>query len=215
MFDIYDLSTYSEIPDAYIVINGEKLYKDSRKTDFVTFKDVTDIILNLEFFFQKRDPTFKISRKGIDDFLNRLYSSNSISNIDKHVKKDWISEDIKAMVDLQGKPLSRERQGKIQIIRESKFETLDSFSEKIKNKIKVILLSCLKKREPKYRIRQELFYNFASLNWDCYDFVDYELSIASTIAYIKDEVYYALPDEKIYFKRFEEIGCCSIVQFYH
>ena len=124
-------------------------------------------------------------------------------------KADWISEDIKAMTDLEGKPLSRERQGKIQVIRDSKFATLNSFSEEIKNKIKEIFLSCLEKREPKYRIRQELFDNFASLNWDCYDFVDYELSIASTIAYIKDEVYNSKSGEKIYFKHFEETNCCS------
>lgn len=209
MFDIYDTSTYSEIPDAYIVINDEKLYKNSDKKDFVTFKDVTDMILNLERFFQKHDPNFKISKQGIDGFLYRLYLSNSETNIDKHHKQDWISDDIKAMVDSKGNPLSRERQGKIQVIRDSKFITLNSFSEEIKNKIKEIFLSCLEKKEPKYRIRQELFYNFASLNWDCYDFVDYELSIASTIAYIKDEIYNSKPDEKVYFKRFEMIGCCS------
>ena len=124
-------------------------------------------------------------------------------------REDWISQDIKAMVDLQGNPLSRERQGKIQVITDSKFTTLNSFSEKTKNKIKEIFLLCLKKREPKYRIKQELFDNFASLNWDCYDFVDYELSVASLIAYIKDEVYSSKPGEKVYFKRFEMDKCCS------
>ena len=130
MFDIYDTSTYSEIPDAYIVINDEKLYKNSDKKDFVTFKDVTDMILNLERFFQKRDPNFRISKQGIESFLNRLYLSNSISNFDKHIKDDWIADDIKLLVDSDGKPLSRERQGKIQVIRETDFTMLNNFSEK-------------------------------------------------------------------------------------
>ena len=208
MFDIYNTSTYSEVPDAYISINGEQIYKNSDKKDFLTIKDITGLILDLEIFFQKKDPSFKMSANGIESFLYRLYSTNSESNINKQVKKDWISDDIKSKVDLEGKPLSRERQGKIQVIRDSKFATLNSFSDEIKNKIKEIFLSCLEKREPKYRIRQELFDNFASLNWDCYDFVDYELNFASSLAYIKDEVYNSKPGEKVYFKRFEQEDCC-------
>ena len=119
------------------------------------------------------------------------------------MENDWISSDIKALVDTNGNPLSRESQGKIQVIKDSNFEMLETFTEEVKNKIKEIFLSCLKKREPKYRIRQELFDNFAYLNWDCYDFVDYELNIADLIVYIKEEVYNTKLGEKVYFKRFE------------
>lgn len=209
MFDIYDSTSYSEIPDAYIVINGEKIYKDSSKKEFVTFKDVTKLILNLENHFQKSNPSFKMSRNGIDDFLYRLFLSNSETNIDNQVKKDWISDDIKAMVDLQGNPLSRERQGKIQVIRDSDFKMIKNFPEETRKKIKDVFISCLKKREPKFRIRQEFFDNFASLNWDYYEFVDYELDTAGTIAYILDEVYNTPENEKVYFKRFEESDCCT------
>ena len=209
MFDIYNTSTYSEIPDAYIVINDEKLYKNSDKKDFVTFKDVTDMILNLERFFQKHDPNFKISKQGIDGFLYRLYLSNSETNIDKHHKQDWISDDIKAIVDSKGNPLSRERQGKIQVIRESEFLLIKDLSEDVRKKIKEIILLCLEKKEPKYRFSQELFYNFGSLNRDWDALVYYELNTAETIAYIKDEVFNSRPNEKVYFKRFEENDCCS------
>ena len=123
-------------------------------------------------------------------------------------REDWISTNIKTLIDPEGKPLSRERQGKIQIIRDSNFSTIDNFSDEIKREIKEIFISCLKKREAKYRIKQELFDNFASLNWDCHNFVDYELSIADSLAYIKDEVYNSNPNEKVYFKRFEEDCCC-------
>lgn len=209
MFDIYNTSTYSEVPEAYISINGEQIYKNSDKQDFFTLKDITSLILDLEIFFQKKDPSFKMSASGIENFLYRLYSTNSESNINKQVKKDWISDDIKSMVDTKGKPLSRERQGKIQVIRESDFSMLEDLSEDVRKKIKNTLLSCLEKREPKYRIIQELFYNFCNLNRDWDALVYYELSIANTIAYIKDEIYNTNPGEKVYFKRFEEIGCCS------
>ena len=170
------------------------------------------MLQSVEQFLRKRNPDFSFSKNGINNFLKCLYENFAPSQIRlqeiKHSRKDWISLDIKLILDLQGNPLSRERQGKIQIIRDSKFATLNSFSDEIKNKIKEIFLSCLEKREPKYRIRQELFDNFASLNWDCYDFVDYELNLASSLAYIKDEVYNSKPGEKVYFKRFEQEDCC-------
>lgn len=202
MFDIYNTDTYSETPDGILTINEEKLYQNSDKKEPITVKQVTELVLDLEQFFKQKDPNFKISKQEIELFLNRLYLLNSESQI----KNDWISADIKLMVDLEGNSLSRERQGKIQVIRDSDFKMLKRFSDEEKKEVKDIFILCLKKREPKYRIRQEFFTKFGS---DLYDFVDYELSIADSIAYIYDEVYNSLPGEKIYFKRFEENDCCS------
>lgn len=121
---------------------------------------------------------------------------------------DWISADIKAMVDLEGKPLSRERQSKIQVLRDSELSMLKDLPEETRQKIKSIFLACLEKRERKHRIIQELFDNFAGLNKDWESFVNYEISAAEIIAYIKDEVLNSR-NEKVYFKRFEPDGCCS------
>lgn len=202
MFDIFNTDTYSETPDSILTINGENLYKDSDKKELITAKHVTEIILNLEKFLKEKNPDFKISKQGIENFLQRLYFLNSESKI----TKDWISTDIKLMVDLEGKFLTRKIQGIIQIIRESDFTMLKNFTKEQKSKIKEIFLSCLIKREPKYRIRQKFFDTFGS---DLYDFVDYELSVADSISYIKEEIYNSQPGEKIYFKRFEETDCCS------
>lgn len=121
------------------------------------------------------------------------------------MKEDWISQDIKAIVDSEGKPFSRERQGRIQAIRESVFSLFKDLPKETKDKIKEIILLCLEKKYPRYRIKQELFDNFASLNMDWDALLCYEFSIADAIAYIKDEVFNSKPDEKIYFKRFEMI----------
>lgn len=202
MFDIYNPNTYDEVPDSILTINGENLYKDSDKKELITAKHVTEIILNLEKFLKEKNPDFKISKQGIENFLQRLYFLNSESKI----TKDWISTDIKLMVDLEGNTLSRKLQGRIQVIQDSNFQMLKTFSEEKKKNVKDIFILCLRKREPKYRIRQEFFTNIGS---DLYDFVDYELSIADSIAYIYDEVYNSIPGEKVYFKRFEEQDCCS------
>ena len=204
MFDIYDTSTYSEAPDAYAIINGEKIKR--KDGTFLTVKELTSFILELENFIKHQyNPSLKLERISIETLLDRISASCNMSEPHQQnqteKKKDWISDDIKAMVDLEGKPLSRERQGKIQVIRESDFSWLKQLPKEKKQEAKKIFLDCLQKRERTYRIKQELFH------WD--DFVDYELSVASTIAYIKDEVYNSRPGEKVYFKRFEESGCCS------
>lgn len=208
MFDIYDTSTYSEAPDGYITYNGEEIIG---RHGAITVKTVTEMILEMEHFFKAKNPEFKMSKEGINDFIGKLYKltlqPKQTEKSESQIRKDWISDDIKAMVDLQGKPLSRSRQGKIQVIRDSKFEMIKHFPEDVRKKIKNIFITCLRKREPKYRIRQEIFYldNATTLNWDCYFFVEYELAIAGSIAYIYDEVYNSMPGEKIYFKRFEQI----------
>lgn len=151
MFDIYDTSTYSEIPDAYIVINDEKLYKNSDKKDFVTFKDVTDMILNLERFFQKHDPNFKISKQGIQGFLNRLYLSNSISNFDKHIK---IQEE-------QNNDTSSPKKSDL-TIKDYNFtiaqkEMIRHISQKDKEKLVDIINFHFQNKEKHYRLQQEIF----------------------------------------------------------
>ncbi|MBQ3642253.1 hypothetical protein II906_10085 [bacterium] len=211
MFDIYNTDTYNEVPDAQLIINDIKV---KNHNGFLTIKEIVAMILELEEYLKYKKPNiqnlnYKISKEKISEFLYNLYLSSSTSQLQNLNKKDWISEDIKAMIDIEGKLLSRKRQGKIQVIRDSEFLLIKQFPEETRKKIKDIFINCLRKREPKYRIRQEIFDNFASLNWDCYDFVDYELSNAETIAYIKDEIYNTNPGEKVYFKRFEEIGCCS------
>lgn len=207
MFDIYDTSTYSEAPDGYITYNGEEIIG---RNGAITVKTVTEMILEVEHFFKKRNPEFKMSKEGINEFIGKIYKltlpPQQTETSPNRIRKDWISEDIKAMVDLQGKPLSRNRQGKIQVIRDSKFAMIKHLPEDIRTKIKEIFLMCLEKREPKYRIQQEIFDNFG-LN--CHDFIDYELDAAGSIAYIYDELYTSEPGEKIYFKRFEPIDCCS------
>ena len=202
MFDIFNTDTYLEAPDGLITLNNERLYKNFDKKEPITVKQVTELILELEHFFKQKNSNFKISKQGIEDFLNRLYLLNS----ENRIKKDWISTDIKLMVDLEGNTLSRKLQGRIQVIQDSNFKMLKTFSEEKKKNVKDIFILCLRKREPKYRIRQEFFTNIGS---DLYDFVDYELSVADSIAYIYDEIYNSIPGEKIYFKRFEEQGCCS------
>lgn len=120
-------------------------------------------------------------------------------------KPDWISDDIKAMVDSEGKPLSRERQCKIQVIRDSDFLTLNKLSEDVKAKVKDIFLDCLGKGFSKSKVKQELYDN---LFMDFYDFVDYEYDCADSIASIKDAVFNSKKG-KNYFKRFEMKDCCS------
>lgn len=203
MFDIYDTSTYSEAPDGYITYNGEEIIG---RHGAITVKTVTEMILEMEHFFKARNPEFKMSKEGINNFIGKLYKltlqPKQTEKTESQIRKDWISDDIKAMVDLQGKPLSRSLQGKIQVIRDSKFEMIKHFPEDIRKKIKEIFLMCLEKREPKYRIQQEIFDNFG-LN--CHDFIEYELSNAETISHIYDELYTSKPGEKVYFKRFEQI----------
>lgn len=206
MFDIYDTSTYSEAPDAYAIINGEKIKR--KDGTFLTVKELTSFILELENFIkQQYNPSLKLERISIETLLDRISASCNMSEPHQQnqteKKKDWISDDIKAMVDLEGKPLSRERQGKIQVIRESNFPLLKDFPEEAKKVIKDTFLSCLEKRERTYRIKQAVLDNPYSLNWDSDYFVEYELGVAGTIASIKDDVYNARPGEKIYFKRFE------------
>ena len=213
MFNIYNPNTYSEILDEeYAEINGETLYNPATKK-YIKLKEVISLLQSTEKYFKSKDPDFKFSKEGINNFLKNLYEQYAPSQIQLRNKiqqnGDWISDDIKAMVDLEGKPLSRERQGKIQVIRDSKFSTIEDLPEETKQKIKKIFLACLERRERKYRIKQELFDNFAGLNRNLDDFVDYELSVAESIAYIKDEVYNSRYEDKIYFKRFVEKGGCS------
>lgn len=73
MFDIYDTSTYSEAPDAYAIINGEKIKR--KDGTFLTVKELTGLILDLENFFKSQDPTFKMSQTGIDNFFDRITPS--------------------------------------------------------------------------------------------------------------------------------------------
>lgn len=124
------------------------------------------------------------------------------------MKEDWISEDIKAMVDPEGNLLSRERQGKIQVIRDSEFVMIKNFPEETRAKIKEIFLNCLQNREPKYRIKQDIFYGIPGLNWDCDDFVEYEYICATDIAYIKDSLMNS-KNEKNYFRRYSECNKCK------
>ena len=169
MFDIYDSSTYSEIPDAYIVINGEKIYKDSGKKEFVTFKQVANLILDLEKYFQKSNPSFKMSRKGIDDFLYRLYLSNSEKNIDKRNKNYNPEENFtpkKSDLILKGYQFTIAQK-----------ELMKHLSQEEKEKLTDMILNHFANKQQKNRLKQDIFDKFAG-KIDNYFFAD--------LCYIKD-----------------------------
>lgn len=150
MFDIYNTETYNEVPDAYIIINDEKLYKDSNKKEFLTFKDVTEFLLNLEKFFQRKDKTFKLSKHGIEGFLERLYLSNSETNIDKN-------NNTKKNLETDLSPKKSDLTIKDYTFTVAQKEMMKYLSQEEKEKLTDIIIAHFDNNEKRYRLKQEIF----------------------------------------------------------
>ena len=163
MFDIYDLSTYNEVPEAYATVNGEKLYKNSDNSEYYTVKEITNVILGLNNYFKNQDPDFVMTKEGIDGFLDRLYLYNSISGRkkleqEKREREKIITEQLKDICnDYSPKKSDLTIKGYSFTIAQK--EMINHLSQEDKEKLVDVILSHFNKQEKRYRLSQEIFDN--------------------------------------------------------
>lgn len=87
MFDIYNPDTYSEVTgDEFIYLNDEPLYNVAEKR-YIKVKEVISLLQSTEDFFKTKDPDFKFSKEGINNFLKNLYKKFAPSQIRQSINE--------------------------------------------------------------------------------------------------------------------------------
>ena len=153
-----------------------------------------------------------LSAESLGIILDRLSKTNSLEAVRKmslsdikakRYDVDWIGDSIKNMKDKFGDVISRERQARIQIAVDSAAQRVTRVSDDIRNNIQQIIIDGIRDKQSKSVVAQNLFDKCASLNRDMQRIADTEIQMATSRAYIKEEVYNTPENEKVYFKRFE------------
>ena len=214
--------SYFDLPDIRIVSKagelkhkGKILYNPStglpiKESDWKKFVSELEKYLNRNY--TGIGEKIVLSAESLGIILDRLSKTNSLEAIrkmslaDLKAKRydvDWISESIKNMKDKFGDVISRERQARIQIAEDSAAQRVTRVKDDIRNNIQQIIIDGIRDKQSKSVVAQNLFDKCASLNRDMQRIADTEVQMATSRAYIKEEVYNTPANEKVYFKRFE------------
>lgn len=137
MFDIYDPSTYSEAPDALPRIYGERLLKDGSENEFITVKELARLILAEKESLQIRNPNACMTKQDIDNFLDKIYLTNSLAG--RKIAKR------KQELDLDKKQKENQLRNRIELIK-WQLNNLDKITRK--NKFNPKLESTYKYAKP-------------------------------------------------------------------
>ena len=213
---------YFDLPDIRIVSKaGELRHKGKILYNPETGKPIQEsewkkFVLELEKFLNRNytgiGEKIVLSAESLGIILDRLSKTNSFEAIRKmslsemkakRYDVDWIGDSIKNMKDKFGDVISRERQARIQIAMDSAAQRVTRVKDDMRNNIQQIIIDGIRDKQSKSVVAQNLFDKCASLNRDMQRIADTEVQMATSRAYIKEEVYNTPENEKVYFKRFE------------
>ena len=218
------LIAYFDLPDIRIVSKagelkhkGKIIYNPSTGIP-IKESDWKKFVVELEKYLNRNytgiGEKIVLSAESLGIILDRLSKTNSMEAIRKmslsEIKAkrydvDWIGESIKNMKDQFGEVINRERQARIQIAVDSAAQRVTKVKDDMRNNIQQIIIDGIRDKQSKSVVAQNLFDKCASLNRDMQRIADTEVQMATSRAYIKEEVYNTPKDEKVYFKRFEMI----------
>lgn len=155
-----------------------------------------------------------LSGECLGRILERLSKTNSLEAIKnmnlnnmsyKGKSFDWISKDVKNMQSVFGESLDRFTQSRIQVAMDSATTRIAKVTDDMRNDIKQVIIDGIKNKQSKAKISQNLFDKCSGLNRDFQRIADTEIQNNANNAYLKEEVYKTPSDEKIYFRRFEQV----------
>jgi hypothetical protein len=213
---------YFDLPDIRIVSKagelkhkGKILYNPSTGLP-IKESEWKQFVVELEKFLNRNytgiGEKIVLSAESLGIILDRLSKTNSFEAIRKmslsemkakRYDVDWIGDSIKNMKDKFGDVISRERQARIQIAIDSAAQRVTRVKDDMRNNIQQIIIDGIRDKQSKSVVAQNLFDKCASLNRDMQRIADTEVQMATSRAYIKEEVYNTPENEKVYFKRFE------------
>lgn len=214
--------SYFDLPDIRIVSKagelkhkGKILYNPSTGLP-IKESDWKQFVVELEKYLNRNytgiGEKIVLSAESLGIILDRLSKTNSFEAIRKmslselkakRYDVDWISDSVKNMKDKFGDVISRERQARIQIACDSAAQRVTRVKDDMRNNIQQIIIDGIRDKQSKSVVAQNLFDKCASLNRDMQRIADTEVQMATSRAYIKEEVYNTPENEKVYFKRFE------------
>lgn len=217
VIDYFGLPEKRIMTKAYLKYKGKLVYdpetgKPIKKKDWDKFVEQLEKFLNRNYTGIGEKIVLKAETLG--RIIERMSKNGNFEAIKKmslddmeykRRKFDWISDSVKNMTDTFGETLSRERMGRVQVAIDSAANRVTHVTNTQRDNIKQIIIDGVKNKQSKSKISQQLFDSCVGANRDFQRIADTEVQSNSTRAYIDEEVYNTKPDEKVYFKRFEQL----------
>lgn len=222
--EIYNfVISYFGLPEIRIVSKANLTYKGKviynpetgkpiKKSEWNEFVKALEKFLNRNYSGMGEKIVLSSETLGI--LLQRLSKNSDMKALKKipledlsynGKKLEWISKTASTMVDVFGETVSRERAARIQVAIDSAAVRVTKVTDNMRNDIQQIIIDGIKNKESKTKISQNLFDKCVGLNRDFQKIADTEIQNNVNNAYLKEEVYHAKENEKVYFQRFEII----------
>ena len=217
------LISYFGLPEVRIISKADLKYKGKVLYDPESGKPISQaewkkFVAAIEKFLNRNytgmGKKIVLSAESLGRILERLSKTNSFEAIQKMPLSglkyggktfDWISSDIKNMQNTFGESLDRMTQARIQVAVDSAAQRITKVTDNMRNDIQQIIIDGIKDRQSKAKISQNLFDKCSGLNRDFQRIADTEIQNNANNAYIKEELFNTPENEKVYFKRFEQV----------
>ena len=222
--DIYSfLIGYFGLPEIRIVAKADMSYKGKviynpetgkplTKSEWDKFVKAFERLLSNKYSGMGKK--IVLSSETLGRLLAKLSETNSFEKVKqfqlnqlsyKHRGFEWISNTAQNMQNVFGESLSRERQARVQVAIDCAAQRVTKVSDEMKNNIQEIILEGIRDKQSKSVVSQKLFKECTSINRDFQRIADTEIQNNTNVAYVKEQVYNTKPDEKVYFRRFEQM----------
>lgn len=217
------LISYFGLPEVRIISKADLKYKGKILYDPESGKPISQaewkkFVAAIEKFLNRNytgvGKKIVLSAESLGRILERLSKTNSFEAIQKMPLSglkyggktfDWISSDIKNMQNTFGESIDRMTQARIQVAVDSAAQRITKVTDNMRNDIQQIIIDGIKDRQSKAKISQNLFDKCSGLNRDFQRIADTEIQNNANNAYIKEELFNTPENEKVYFKRFEQV----------
>lgn len=217
------LISYFGLPEVRIISKADLKYKGKILYDPESGKPISQaewkkFVAAIEKFLNRNytgvGKKIVLSAESLGRILERLSKTNSFEAIQKMPLSglkyggktfDWISNDIKNMQNTFGESIDRMTQARIQVAVDSAAQRITKVTDNMRNDIQQIIIDGIKDRQSKAKISQNLFDKCSGLNRDFQRIADTEIQNNANNAYIKEELFNTPENEKVYFKRFEQV----------
>lgn len=217
LIDYLGLPEIRILTKANLMWKGKILYspetgKPITQEEWKQFIEATEKFLNRNY--NGIGERIVLDSQALGRMIERMLETNTLEAIQqkrleelkyKNHRLDYISQDVKTMVDVFGNSLDRDMQSKIYIATQSAAQRITSVTNKERNEIQQIIIDGIRNKQSKNIISQKLFDKCVGMNRDFQMIADTEIQNTVNEAYINEEVFKTPKGKKIYFKRFEKI----------